>query len=164
MELYFKEKLSLRGKVEVTDQDGNVVYSGKRSLFTGNLTLKDKDGKKLITIVEKGGIFGRRFIIKSGMFKTVAVMKQKISLINQKFRVKKLDWDIKGNFTAKEYQILKGETPIAEIKRAKLVALLETYVIEIHSEEDAASIIAVALVLNQILGEKKSKIVGKVAG
>ena len=164
MELYFKEKLSLRGKVEVTDQDGNVVYSGKRAFFTGNLTLKDKDGKKLITIVEKGGIFGRRFIIKSGMIKTVAGMKQKISLIKQKFRVKKLDWDIKGNFTSKEYQILKGETPIAEIKRAKLVALLETYVIEIHSEEDAASIIAVALVLNQILGEKKAKIAGKVAG
>lgn len=161
MELYFKEKLSLRGKVEVTDKDGNIVYSGKRAFFTGNLTLRDKDGKKLITILEKNGLFGRCFFIKKG-FKTVAKMKKKISIVNQKFRVKKLDWDIKGDFVAKEYKIVKGEEAIAEIKRSKLVALLEQYVIDIHSEDDAPAIIAVALVLNQILGERKMNLVNKV--
>ena len=158
MELYFKEKLSFSGKVEITDAEENVIYSGKKAFFTGNLTLRDKDGKKIITIIEKGGLFGRNFVIKKG-FKKIAKMKQKISIINQKFRVKKLDWDIKGDFVAKEYKILKGETPIAEIKRKKLISLLEAYAIEIHSEEDAPVVLAVALVLNQILKDRKKELV-----
>lgn len=169
MELYFQEKLSLNGKVEITDAEENVIYSGKRSLLTGKLILKDKDGKKLVTIFENTSLFGkivaiftgRTFVIKKG-FKTVAKIKSKISFINQKFRVKKLDWDITGNFTALEYKIVKGEEPIAEIKRKKLVSLLEGYAIDIHDEEKVAEVLAVALVLNQILKDKKKNLVSKI--
>ena len=49
MELYFKEKLSLNGKVEITDADGNVLYSGKRSFWTGKLIMKDGEITKEFT-------------------------------------------------------------------------------------------------------------------
>ena len=162
MELYFQEKLSLMGKVEITDEEGKVVYSGKRSFWTGKLVLKDQEGKKLVTIVETRGLFNKGFAIKKGMFKTVAKLKKKISFINQKFKVKKLDWDIKGDFVALEYKIMKDETPIAEIKRKKLVSLLEGYAINIHDEEKVAEVVAVSLVLNQILKERKKNLVGNI--
>ena len=161
MELYFQEKLSLNGKVEITDADGNVVYSGKKNVLNGKLILKDKDGKKLVTIVEKGGLFGKCFVIKKGLFKTVAKVKKRISIVNQKFKVKKLNWDIKGDFVALEYKIVKGDEPIAEIKRKKLVSLLEGYSIDIHDEEKAPEVLAVALVLNQILKDKKKNLISK---
>lgn len=161
MELYFQEKLSLTGKVEITDEEGKVVYSGKRSLLNGKLVLKDQNGKKLVTIVEKGGLFGKCFVIKKGLFSTVAKVKKKISIINQNFKVKKLDWNIKGDFVAMEYKIVKGETPIAEIKRKKLISLLEGYAISIHDEEKVAEVVAVALVLNQILKDRKKSLISK---
>ena len=161
MELYFQEKLSLTGKVEITDEEGKVVYSGKRSLLTGKLVLKDENGKKLVTIVEKGGLFGKCFVIKKGMFSTVAKVKKKLSLVNQKFRVKKLNWDIKGDFVAMEYKIVKDDTPIAEIKRKKLISLLEGYAINIHDETKVAEVVAVALVLNQILKDRKKSLISK---
>ena len=161
MELNFQEKLSLNGKVEITDAEGNVVFSGKKNIFNGKLVLKDKDGKKIVTIVEKGGLFGSCFVIKKGLFSTVAKVKKKLSIVNQKFKVKKLDWDIKGDFVALEYKIVKGETPIAEIKRKKLISLLEGYSIDIHEEDKAPEIVAVALILNQILKDRKKSLISK---
>lgn len=161
MELYFKEKLSLNGKVEITDADGNVLYSGKRSFWTGKLIMKDGEGKKLVTIKEGKTIFTKGFYIKQG-FKTIGKMKRKISIVNQKFKVKKLDWDVKGNFLANDYTITKGEETIAEVKKAKLIALLETYSINVPNEENVANVVAVCLILNQILKSKKKKLLGKV--
>ena len=160
MELYFKEKLSFRGKVEITDADGNVVYTGKKNLF-GKLILKDAEGKKLVTIKEGQTIFTRGFYIKDG-FKTVAKLKRKLSIINQNFKIKKLDWIVKGNFLANEYTITKGDEMIAEIKKAKLIALLETYSITVPNDENVPNVVAISLILNQILKNKKGKLLKKV--
>ena len=161
MELYFKEKFSLNGKVEITDAEGNVLYSGKRGFWSGKLIMKDGEGKKLVTIKPGKTIFTRGFYIKQG-FKTIGKMKQKISIVNQKFKVKKLDWEVKGNFLANEYTITKGDEVIAEVKKAKLVALLETYSINVTNDEDVANVVAVCLILNRILKSKKKKLANKV--
>ena len=161
MELFFKEKLSLNGKVEITDAEENVLYSGKESFWTGKLIMKDGEGNKLVTIKPGKTIFTRGFYIKQG-FKTIGKMKQKISIVNQKFKVKKLDWDVKGDFLASEYTITKGDEVIAEVKKAKLIALLETYSINVTNDEDVANVVAVCLILNRILKSKKKNLANKV--
>ena len=160
MELYFQEKLSLKGKVDITDAEGNVVYTGKRSSWSGKLILKDAEGKKIVTIGQGQTIFTKGFYIKKGK-KVVARMKQKFSLVNQKYKIKKLDWDVKGNFLAKEYTITKGDEAIAEITKKKLVSLLEAYSINIHDEEKVPEILGVVLILNQILKSKKLSLIKK---
>jgi len=160
MELYFQEKLSLNGKVDITDAEGNVIYTGKKGFWSSALTLKDSEGNKIVSVYERNGLFNKGFIIKKGK-KTIAKMKKKLSLIGQKMHIKSLDWDVKGNFVAKEYTITKGDETIAEISRKKLVSLLEAYSINIHNDENVAEVLAVALVLNQILKSKKMKLIKK---
>ena len=163
MELYFKEKLSLRGKFEITDAEGNVVSTGKKGFWSGIITLTDTEGNKLVSIIEYDSIFNKSFVIKQGKTK-VAKMKKKLSLIGQKLHIKNLEWDVKGNFLAKEYTITKGEEAIAEIKKSKLLALTESYAITINNDENAANVVAVALILNQILKNKKGKLLKKAIG
>ena len=160
MELYFQEKLSLNGKVEITDAEGNVIYTGKKSAWSGKLILNDKDGNHVVTISEGQTIFNKGFTIKKGK-KKIAKMKKKLSLIGQKMHIKSLDWDVKGNFVAKEYNITKGDEAIAEITRKKMVSLLEAYAINVHNDENVPEVLAVALVLNQILKNNKKKLLKK---
>ena len=157
MELYFQEKLSFKGKIDITDAEGNVIYTGKRSSWSGKLIMKDAEGKKIITIGEGQTIFTKGFYIKKGK-KLVARMKRKFSLVNQKFKIKKLDWEVKGNFLSKEYTITKGDEVIADITKKKMVSLLEAYSININNEEMVPEVLGVVLILNQILKNKKMKL------
>ena len=116
-----------------------------------------------VSIIEYDSIFNKSFVIKQGKTK-VAKMKKKLSLIGQKLHIKNLEWDVKGNFLAKEYTITKGEEAIAEIKKSKLLALTESYAITINNDENAANVVAVALILNQILKNKKGKLLKKAIG
>ena len=160
MELYFQEKFSFKDKVEITDADGNVIYTGKRGFFDSGLTLKDAEGNKVVTLIEYNGAFKKCFVIKKGK-KKVAKMKKKLSLIGQKLHIKKLDWDVKGNFIAKEYTITKGDEVIAEITKKKMISLLEAYAININNDENVAEVLGVTLALNQILKKNKKKLLKK---
>ena len=161
MELYFQEKLSLNGKVVITDAEENPIYTGKKSMLgKGKLFLLNKEGKKVITILEYNGLFKKGFVIKKGR-KKIAMLKKKFSIGNQKFSVKKLGWDITGNFLSKEYKITKGEEAIAEIKKTKLISLLEAYSIDVHNEDKVEEVLGVVLVLNKILGDKKKRLIKK---
>ena len=162
MELFFQEKLSLNGKVVITDMNETPVYTGKNGVaFSASKTfLFDKDNKKIATILQGKTIFNSGYTIMVGK-KKVAKMKQKISLVNQNFKVKGLDWDIKGNFTAREYTITKGDAVIAVIKRAKLISLLEGYNVNITNEEDAIVVMCIVLVLNKILAASKKSLLKK---
>lgn len=162
MELFVQEKLSLTGKVEIKDANDVVVFKGRNGTFFNKKKtyLYDANGKNVVTIVD-GGFFTRSFKIKKGK-KTVAVMKQKLSLIKQNFKVSKLGWDVKGNLTFTEYHITNNGEKVADVTKKKLVSLLEAYSVDIAKEEDAAVAIAVVMIINKILGEKKGNLVKSV--
>ena len=157
MELFFQQKLSINSKVQITDENENPVYTGTTNGWTGVITLKDADNKKVAKIIHKNSLFDKSYTIKVGG-KKLAKIKKKFSLINQNFNVKKLGWTIKGDFVAKEYTITKGEEVVATIKKAKLVSLLDAYSANITNEEDAVAVMCVVLVLNNILNAKKGKL------
>lgn len=159
MQLFFQEKF-FSGKMVITDMEEKPIYTGKRSSWTGTIKLTDANKKKIATIIEKNGLFNKGFTIKIGR-KKVAKIKRKLSLLNQKFHVKKLEWDITGNFVSKEYTIKKGEELIATIKRDKLISLTEGYTVDVTNPEDAVCVICVVLVLNTILRRQKGKIFKK---
>ncbi len=161
MELFFKEKMSLKGKTEITDAEGKAVYTSKDGgFFIAKTYLMDAEKNKLATIETRGGRFNMHYDIKVGK-ERIARIKKKLSIGSQKLSIKELGWDIKGNFTAKEYTITKGEETVATIKRAKLISLLEGYSIDIPNEENAEKVVCIALVLNNILKSKKGKLLSK---
>lgn len=160
MQLFFQEKF-LSGKMVISDMEGNTVYTGKKHWFWGDIRLKDTNKKKVAKIIERSGLFNKGFYIFEGR-KKIAKIKRKFSLINQKFSVGKLGWEITGNFVAKEYTVKNGEEVIATIKRNKLLAVTEGYTVDIPNEENAVKVICVVLVLNTILGRQKGKLLKKV--
>lgn len=160
MELYFQEKLSFKGKVEITDAEGKVIYTGKKGFWSGELILKNAEGKKVLAIGETAGLFNKRFVIHKKR-KKIATMKKKLSIIGNKLHIKKLEWDVKGDFITREYTITKGSETIAQIKKKKLISLLEGYSIDVKNEAEVENVVAVCLVLNQILKNKKAKLLKK---
>lgn len=161
MELFIKEKLSLNGKVEIKDANDVVVFKGKNgSFFNKKKTyLYDTNGNKIVTIIG-GGFFTPTYTIKKGK-KKVAVMKQKLSLLKQKFKVQKLDWEIEGNLLFTEYHITNNGEKVADITKKSLIALQEAYSVDIANDDDAAVVIAIVMIMNRTLQQKKGKLLKK---
>lgn len=162
MELYVQEKLSLKGKTAITDAEQNTVFTSEKGVFfnDGKIFLYDAQGKKIATILEYNGLLNKGFVIKLGK-KKVAKLKKKLSLVNQKFKVKKLGWDISGNFLSKEYHITNNGEKIADITKKSLVSLLEAYSVDIANPDDAAVVVCIVLILNKILNKKKGNLLKK---
>ena len=167
MELFFQEKFSLKGKVVVTDMNEKPVFVGERGVFFNDYktylydaAAEGKKKVKIATILQNDSLLNKGYTIKVGK-KKVAKLKKKLSLVNQNFKVKGLNWDVKGNFIAREYTITKGDEVIAVIKRAKLLSLLEGYSVTITNDNDAVTVACVVLVLNRILNDKKNKLFKK---
>jgi uncharacterized protein YxjI len=160
MQLFFEEKF-LSGKMVIKDAEKNPVYTGKKGFWTASITLSDNEGNKLAKILEYNSLVKKCFEIKVGK-KKVATVKKKLSLINQKLKVKGLGWDIVGNFLASEYTIKNGDEVIATIKRDKLIAVTEGYSIDVVNDENALTVVCLVMVLNRILAKKKGKLLKKI--
>ena len=160
MQLFFEEKF-LSGKMVIKDAEKNPVYTGKKGFWTASITLSDNEGNKLAKILEYNSLVKKCFEIKVGK-KKVATVKKKLSLINQKLKVKGLGWDIVGNFLASEYTIKNGDEVIATIKRDKLIAVTEGYSIDVVNDENALAVVCLVMVLNRILAKKKGKLLKKI--
>ena len=160
MQLFFEEKF-LSGKMVIKDAEKNPVYTGKKGFWTASITLSDNEGKKLGKILEYNSLVKKCFEIKVGK-KKVATVKKKLSLINQKLKVKGLGWEITGNLLAREYTIKNGDELIATIKRDKLIAVTEGYSIDVVNDENALVVVCLVMVLNRILAKKKGKLLKKI--
>ena len=159
MQLFFQEKF-LSGKMVISDMEGKPVYSGKKHWFWADIILKDVNNKKIAKIKERSGAFNKGFHIYEGR-KKVARLKRKLSLVNQKFSVSKLGWDVTGNFVSREYTVKNGNEVIATIKRNKLLSVTEGYTVDIVDDANAVKVICIVLVLNSILAKKKGKLFKK---
>lgn len=156
MQLLVQEKASLNGKVEVKDANEKIVFKGKNASRKKTF-LYDAEGNKIITI-KLGGFFTPVYTIKKGKQK-IAKMTQKLSLVSPKFNIKELGWEVKGNMTFTEYHITHNGEKVADINKKSMVALLETYTVDIVNDADAAAVIAVVMVVNRILQQKKGNLV-----
>ncbi len=158
MRYLIKQKIfSLNDGFAIKDESGNDCFKvkGKFISFGKKLTIFGMDGKEECFIQQKPiRIFPEYHILKDSH--KMMVIKQKFSLLGKKFSISgdAGDYLIEGNLSARNFNIIKNGTVIAAISK-KLLALADTYTVDISEGEVPSLMLGAAVVLDMICNEPK---------
>lgn len=163
MKFYVKQKiLTFKDHFSIVDEKGHDCFKVEEKLFTWGKTLNiyNMDKRLVLTIKEKIiSLLPKYYILKDK--KEIAKISKEITMLRPKYKVSGLNWEVKGNFTAHEYEITKEKEVIALINK-KWISVSDTYVVDVKNSFDNIYAIAVALVIDCIIEksiqeEKKDK-------
>jgi len=149
--------LALGDDYTIQDAEGNDVYyvDGKALSIGDKLSLQDMDGNELAYISQKLLSLHKTYrIYREGeMF---AEIKKQWTLFRDKLTVDvpgPNDYEVQGSFLDREYEFTRGGETVAQVSRS-LFSLRDSYGVDIAPGEDDVTILATAIVIDQILGDQ----------
>lgn len=156
MNLYLKQHVfTWADKFTVYDQEGSDYLYVKGEAFTWGkkLHILDLDGNELIFIKQKVFSFLPKYYISKGGTYIAEVIKE-FTLFRQEYTVNGLDWKVKGDFFAHEYEIYSGSHRIVLVSK-KWLTWGDSY--EIHIEGvDPIDALAVVLIVDACISDGNS--------
>lgn len=159
MKFYIREKIfSMGDKFSIQDATGNDVFNVVGKVFSvGNkLRIYDMYNNELVYIEQKMFKFLPEYnIYLSGNL--AATVKKQFTFFSNKFDIDSNmgRLDIEGDFLAHDFSITKNSTTVATVSK-KWVSLSDTYEIDISEQENYAFILALVIVIDQVLHDKKN--------
>jgi len=153
MKYLVKQKVfSFRDSFTIKNEFGEECFSviGKIFSFGNKLHLTDLQGNELYYIEQK--IF--RFLPEYTIYRDgvpVAQVKKNFTFFRPSFDITSVygNYNISGNLWAYDFSIFKNGSPVAVISK-QWFSFSDTYGVSIDDREDAAFILALVIVLDQI--------------
>lgn len=150
--------LSLGDDYTIQDGDGNdVYYVDGRALSIGDkLSLQDMDGNELAFIAQKLLSLKKTYLVyRDG--ELFAEIKKHWTLFSDALTVDvpgPNDYEVSGSFLDREYEFTRDGETVARVSRSWF-SIRDTYGIEIVPGEDEVTILATAIVIDQILDDQE---------
>jgi uncharacterized protein YxjI len=149
--------LSLSDGFTIKDENSNDCFKVKGKVISigAKLTMSDMEGKEVCYIEQKVLKLMPEYHISVDS-KEVMTVKQKFAILGKKFNITGAsgEYQVEGNIIAKDFRILKGEAVCASISK-KLVAITDTYTVEISDDEDPVLMLAVAIIMDMACNNQK---------
>lgn len=149
MKLYLKQKaFSWRNKFFVYDENGNDKYYVEGELFSleKKLHIYDLQGNELRLIYQKVMSFlPKYYISKNG--EDAALVVKNFTFFSQSYSVENFGWEVKGNFTAHEYEISSGSGAVATVSK-HWFTFGDSYEIDIADGVNEVDALAVVLIID----------------
>jgi len=138
----------------IEDDNGNRAFKadGKALRARSTFVLEDANGNEVASIQEKMLHIKDTMEIERGGQKVATVKKALVSPLRDRYDVKVEgggDWDVQGNITAHEYEIMNGREKVAEVSM-KWFRVRDTYGIEVAPGQDVGLVLAVAVALDEM--------------
>ncbi|CAF2566724.1 unnamed protein product [Rotaria sp. Silwood2] len=160
-----REKIfSLGDNFKIKDEMGQDVYRVRSKLlsFGDKLALEDMSGNALIKVQQELLHLHPTFNILSARSddsdRQLAVVKKKFAFLHQKFNIDSVygPYSLEGlDIFAHAFTLVKNGRTAAIVSK-KFFSLSDTYGVEIAGDEDQAFVLALVIVLDQVLYDKKN--------
>ncbi|CAF1238740.1 unnamed protein product [Rotaria sp. Silwood1] len=160
-----REKIfSIGDNFKIKDESGQDVYKVRSKLISlgDKLVLEDMAGNGLIKVQQELLHLHPTFNILSARpgdsDRQLAVIKKKFAFLHQKFNIDSVygSYALEGlDIFAHSFTLIKNGRAVAIVSK-KFFSLSDTYGVEIVGDEDQAFILALVIVLDQVLYDKKN--------
>jgi uncharacterized protein YxjI len=161
MRYVLKDKLiSLGGDLSIKDDQGREVYfvDGKLISLGRRLEIKDRSGKVLAVIQQRLIALLPTFEIHLPEGVNVTISKR-ISLLTDRLKIDVPgpgDLDVHGDIFHHEYSIDRHGHEVARVSK-RWISLVDAYGVEIDPGEDPLLILASAVVIDELLDERRER-------
>lgn len=155
MILTFKQKMmSLAGKYEVYDEEGQVAYRIQgRVRVPKRYDIYNPQGDKIAALKSKFFDIMPQFRLFIGD-KEVGRVKKKFTFFTQKFKVDCNNWKIDGNIIGWNYSVLDSDNNLVAAMERKVWHMTDQYVLDIVDPQDALMVLMIVLAID---AEKEGK-------
>ncbi len=148
MKLLFKQRVfSLLDRMDIFDEDDNVVYTVKSKLALGKkLEVYDANDEQVALLKQKVMSFKPTFEIIFGEQSFGAVVKE-FTLMKPVYTLKSMGWRVEGSFWEYNYSITdSNDDVVANIE--KIINFSDTYAIDVVNDEDALLALMVVIAID----------------
>src|SRR5574344_896689 len=165
MALCIRERIfSWSEKYDVYDEKQNVLYSVKGEVFSlgHKIHIYNAKGEEVAYIREKIWSFFKKFeIYINGEMK--GMLKEKFSWFHPKYEVDFMDLAIEGDIFEWNYQMRRGEEPIAQIQR-KIFSWANVFYLSYPNPQDEVAVLALAIAIDAAHNDDESAEIACIAG
>ena len=152
-----QKMLSLKDGFTIKDESEIDQYRVKSKILSvgKKLWLLDMNENELCFIEQKLMTFMPEYHISVGGTEVMSI-KQKIAFLSKKFIItgESGSYTVEGDIIAKDFCILKDGSTVMTISR-KLLALADTYTVDIDDSENPVLMLAVAIVMDLVCHDPK---------
>ena len=139
-------------KFTIKDEEGRDCYffEGKRLSINNMMTMYDGDGTPLLTISRKLLSLKPLYEIRRGD-EVYATVQKDLTFFKDKFTLDlpgPNDIEIKGNMRERKYNFHRQGRKVASV--SKRIGLTDTYNVDIDDDQDAATLLATAVVIDMV--------------
>ena len=159
MKLYIKQRVfTYKDKFNVLNASDNIEYTAKGKIIalSKRFNIEDNKGKRVATIKKK--IFS---IFPSYKIKIIGDqsyhLKRKFTFFKQKYKVKPLGWELKGDFMAHNYEMKSKEGTIMSIRK-QWFKFGDSYELDIPNENNALLSTCIVIAVDAELASDKEMV------
>ena len=159
MKLYMNQRVfTYKDKFNIKNAFNGVEYTanGKILALTKRFTIDDKNGKKVAVIRKKIISIFPNYKIKIVGGENYK-LKRKFTFFKHKYKVKPLDWELKGDFIDHNYEMKGKEGTIMSIRK-KWFQWGDTYELDIPNENNALLSLCIAIAVDAELASDKKMV------
>ena len=150
LKLYLKQKVfSWRDRFFVKDESGNDCYAveGATIPFIKQLRVFDATGNVVAQVEQKSKGFSMfRFTVDINGREACVIVK-KFAWIGHKYNIEGLSWQLRGDFSAHEYELLDGNRVVMKIDK-KIISWGDSYELDIADPKHELLYLCIALAVD----------------
>ena len=158
---YLKQKaIAFRGSYKILDEEQNVLYECKASVFRipTRVEIFDVKRQEIVYMLDrKLFTFLPKHYLKTPSGEIVATMSQRFAIGRRRVSIDSIhgQFEVQGNFWAHDFGIFSEKGEIASIRK-KLISWGDTYQITIHTNEHVDFFLALVVMIDRKFHTNKS--------
>lgn len=164
-EFFMKEKaVSIHDIYHIYDQDGVERYQIKSKMLSlhDHTSLLDMEGNELARIHKKLlSIHETHFIEIDG--REVTEVRSRLNPIHQKIDAPGFGWQIQGNFMEHDFSVVDKQGDVRMTVHRQWISIGEGYQVVIERDEDVIPGLALMVVLERIMTERRETVTNRPA-
>ena len=151
--------LSRKQQIEVTDEDGNVLYMSESEpmILLDKTLITDADGNEVARFERRPNVIREKHVLTMSSGMELLLEKEPLHIIKEITNIKKLDWQLKGNVGRLNFEIVDIFGQVVAVIGQKRVSKDDKYSIDIYQDECADVVACILIILMHIVRDRNIK-------
>ncbi|MBQ5329828.1 MAG: LURP-one-related family protein [Oscillospiraceae bacterium] len=157
--LFTSSKLfSLHHRIDITDENGNVVYEANSKLFSlhDKTDIKDANGRQVAHIEKKFLSLHERHFVTMADGTRFELSNELFHLIGDITNIEGLGWQLRGNILGLNFSLCDENEDIIAVMNQKMLSVHDKYCVDIYRPEYEDKVVAILITLQHMIIDREN--------
>ena len=153
------EVIKIGMKIDITDNDGNVVYHSERKTVSihDKTEIVDAAGKPVAHIEKVVPSVRDHYRVSMADGTNFEIASELMHAVKEIYNISELGWQMRGKLATWNFQIYDKDNQVIAVISEKVVSIHDKYCIDIYRTEDEDVVIAILVTLQHAIRNRKKR-------